>query len=40
MDKSKKIMKTKWSDVLMKCDLDGNGLIDFHEFLVAAMKES
>jgi Ca2+-binding EF-hand superfamily protein len=33
-------MSNKWSDILAKCDLDGNGLIDFHEFFVAAMNES
>jgi len=27
----------KWKDVLKKCDLDGDGKIDFQEFFTAAV---
>lgn len=26
----------QWKDILKNCDLDGDGKIDFHEFLTAA----
>lgn len=28
----------KWKDILYQCDLDGNGKIDFQEFLTAAIN--
>lgn len=28
----------KWKEVLYQCDLDGNGKIDFQEFLTAAIN--
>ena len=29
---------SKWDDVLQKCDLDGDGKVDFHEFITAAVR--
>ena len=29
---------SKWNDVLSKCDLDGDGEIDYQEFLTAAVN--
>lgn len=34
---SLKLGETKWIDVLKKCDLDGDGKIDFVEFYTAAI---
>ena len=28
----------KWDEILRKCDLDGDGRIDFHEFFTAALN--
>ena len=35
---SLKLGETKWIDVLKKCDLDGDGKIDFVEFYTAAIN--
>jgi len=29
--------REKWNEVLDKLDLDGNGMVDYHEFLTAAI---
>ena len=36
--KLKRLNFSQWKDVLQKCDLDGDGQIDFHEFFTAAVN--